>query len=76
MESGTRHGSDGCNGTNQWGPTPADNLKKLLTRWATRASVSDALHGSKANRSSCRLFPNQHNQVWSLTQVASSLANL
>lgn len=43
--------TDGCNGTNQWGPTPADNLKKLPCKPGGQLEllVSDALHGSKAN---------------------------
>ena len=43
--------TDGCNGTNQWGPTPAGNLKKLPCKPGGQLEllVSDALHGSKAN---------------------------
>ena len=43
--------TDGCNGTNQWGPTPGSNLKKLPCKPGGQLEllVSDALHGSKAN---------------------------
>lgn len=43
--------TDGCNGTNQWGPTPAANLKKKPCQPGGQLEllVSDALHGAKAN---------------------------
>ena len=43
--------TDGCNGTNQWGPTPAVNLKKTPCEPGGQLEllVSDALHGAKAN---------------------------
>jgi hypothetical protein len=43
--------TDGCNGTNQWGPTPASNLKKVPCKPGGQLEllVSDALHGPKAN---------------------------
>jgi len=43
--------TDGCNGTNQWGPTSAKNLKKLPCESGGQLEllVSDALHGPKAN---------------------------
>ena len=43
--------TDGCNGTNQWGATPAANLKKTPCKPGGQLEllVSDALHGPKAN---------------------------
>ena len=43
--------NDGCNGTNQWGKTPADNLKRLpcKPRGQLELLVSNALHGGTAN---------------------------
>ena len=43
--------TDGCNGTSQWGATPASNLKKTPCKPGGQLEllVSDALHGPKAN---------------------------
>ena len=43
--------TDGCNGTTQWGPTPASNLRKTPCQPGGQLEllVADALHGPNAN---------------------------